>query len=426
MHNEHQTYDLLVIGSGFAGMAAALFAANRGLNVALTGANGGIDFSTGLIDLMAVHPLDTGRCWDDPWAAREAVIKDIPNHPYARVSRENTAHAVDAFCNFLAEQGFPYLGNDTKNVRVLTPLGGTKITYRVAASVWEGVQAMERKAPTLIVDFDGLKGFSGRQIVENQKENWPALRSVTLGFPGSQGELYPQRMAWDLGIASQRRELVEQILPHAEKVEYIGFPAILGLNEPMQCLSHLQELTGKKIFEIPTLPPAIAGTRLNALFERGLGKKGVQSFAQKMVCGVDMTDPEEFIFHLGKTQPELTVGARTAILASGRFLGKGRYADRTHIRETVFDLPVTQPESRLQWHQKKFFDPKGHPINQCGLETDQWLRPLDASGNPAHPHLYAAGAILAHNDWMRMKCGAGVALATAFHAVENAVRDIKK
>ena len=53
-----KTYDVMVIGSGFAGMAAALFAANRGLSVVQTGATGGIDFSTGFIDLLAVHPID--------------------------------------------------------------------------------------------------------------------------------------------------------------------------------------------------------------------------------------------------------------------------------------------------------------------------------------------------------------------------------
>ena len=425
MHNEQKTYDLLIIGSGCAGMAAALFAADRGLDTALVGSNGSLDFSTGLIDLMAVHPLREGRCWDDPWAARRALLKDIPNHPYARVSEENTKKAVDTFCDFLADQSFPYVGYEDRNACVLTPLGGLKPTFRMPVSVWTGVQAMEQKAPALIVDFDGLKGFSGKQIIENQKNNWPALRSVTVDFPDCKGELYPERMAWDLGNPARREELARLIIPHAGDVEYIGFPAILGLNDPMGCINHLQELTGKKIFEIPTLPPSIAGNRLRTLFDRGLAKKGVHSFYQKMVRAVETTDTGEFIFHLGKTATECTVKARGAILASGRFLGKGLHADRTHIRETIFGLPVTQPASRPEWHREKFFNPEGHPVNQCGLETDPLLRPLDATGNPAHPRLYAAGSILAHNDWMRLKCGTGLALATAFAAVENLAKDLQ-
>jgi len=53
-----------------------------------------------------------------------------------------------------------------------------------------------------------------------------------------------------------------------------------------------------------------------------------------------------------------------------------------------------------------------------GLETDEHLRPLDEGGNPAFKNLFAAGSILAHQDWMRRKCGSGLAIATAYAALE--------
>ena len=49
MTGNNTVYDVMVIGSGFAGMAATLFAARRGLSVVQTGATGGIDFSTGFL-----------------------------------------------------------------------------------------------------------------------------------------------------------------------------------------------------------------------------------------------------------------------------------------------------------------------------------------------------------------------------------------
>ena len=45
--------DLCVIGSGMAGMSAALFAARQGLSTVMVGRTGEIIFSTGLLDLMA-------------------------------------------------------------------------------------------------------------------------------------------------------------------------------------------------------------------------------------------------------------------------------------------------------------------------------------------------------------------------------------
>jgi hypothetical protein len=40
--------------------------------------------------------------------------------------------------------------------------------------------------------------------------------------------------------------------------------------------------------------------------------------------------------------------------------------------------------------------------------------------------LFAAGSILAHQDWMRMKCGSGLALSTAYAAVNSAHAELQK
>jgi glycerol-3-phosphate dehydrogenase subunit B len=98
------------------------------------------------------------------------------------------------------------------------------------------------------------------------------------------------------------------------------------------------------------------------------------------------------------------------------------YADRLRIKETVFDLPVHQPDNRAGWHRRDMLDPRGHPVNRAGLEIDDSFRPLNSSHRPAYRTLFAAGSILAHNDWKRLKCGAGLAVASAFGAVTSFVR----
>ena len=123
------------------------------------------------------------------------------------------------------------------------------------------------------------------------------------------------------------------------------------------------------------------------------------------------------VFDIGAREKEITVQAQAAILATGRFIGQGLTADRKRIRESLFDLSVSQPKSRRNWHREHFLDLKGHAINRAGLEIDECFRPLRIDGCPAHKNLYAAGSILAHCDWMRMKCGSGLAIATAYGAV---------
>ena len=81
--------DLLVIGRGMTGMAASLFAADRGLSTVQVGMTGGLIFASGLLDLLGVYPLNDTKLWTDPWAGIDHLVKEIPNHPYARLKRED-------------------------------------------------------------------------------------------------------------------------------------------------------------------------------------------------------------------------------------------------------------------------------------------------------------------------------------------------
>ena len=434
MTRAEKTYDVLVVGSGFAGMAAALFAARRGLSVAQAGAVGGIDFSTGFLDLLGVHPVAEGRRRDDPWAALRELREVRPEHPYARLPEADIAAALGEFTDFLAAQGLPYIGHEGRNAPAPTPAGTVKRTWRMPLSAWNGSLALEAGAPTLLVDFHGLKGFSAAQLVQTLEPRWPGLRAARLDFPGSSGELYPEHMAWTLADPKRRAELAASLARAAEAgaaaggVEYAGFPAVLGLREPMAVIADLERHTGLKLFEIPTLPPSIAGPRLRAAFDRGLPPLGVRTFTQKLVLSAE-TIPDAagggFVFRLGPKSHPVGLRARAAILATGRFFGKGLAADRHGVREPVFGLPVHQPGARADWHREEFFDVRGHALNRAGLEIDDRFRPLGDSGGPLCERLFAAGAILAHQDWMRQKCGAGLAVATAYAAVRGAVRALR-
>ena len=68
---DEMTCDLMVIGTGLAGTAAGLFAANRNIDAIQVGQAGGINFASGLLDVLGVHPIASGCVWDDPWAAIE-------------------------------------------------------------------------------------------------------------------------------------------------------------------------------------------------------------------------------------------------------------------------------------------------------------------------------------------------------------------
>ena len=417
MKGETRTCDLLVIGTGMAGMAAALFAAKKGITTIQVGLPGGINFAGGLLDLMAVHPVGEKRPWKDPWACIRALVQDEPAHPYAKIAPEAIRTALSEVTQFLAAVGLPYTGYGSRNVQLLTPAGTVKTTYRVPLSMWKGVDAWIDKSACLLVDFQGMKGFSARQIAEIQKPDWPGLRSARIALPGFKGEAYPVTMARALESPDMGKVLVKAVKPHLQGESVVGFPAFLGFEDTARLIAFLETELGLQIFEIPTMPPSLGGLRLQRAFEKGLPTLGVQALYQKQVRGVERLGNGDFRFEIGGADIDTVVRAKGAVLATGRFFGKGLHAHRTGIRETVFGLPVRQPESRTEWHHPDFLSPAGHPVNRAGLETDEWFRPLGEDGAPAYRNLFAAGSILAHQDWMRMKCGSGLAIATAFKAV---------
>ena len=384
-------YDVMVIGMGCAGLAAALFAVRRGFTVAICGASGGLDHSSGLIDLMAVHPVEQSRVWNDPWQAIAALVKDRPQHPYAKLREAEIRTAVEEFCSLLEKQGLPYRSRGQYNSPVPTPAGTIKQSFLLPQSVWPGTEALLEKAPTLVVGFLGLKGFSPRQMVESLQGHWSNLRHTRVKFPGKSGELHPEHLALALNDPAVLRNLAESLRGEASKgADYLGFPAVLGLERPGDIILSLEKLTGKRIFEIPTLPPSLAGRRLRTAIGQGLSGLGVALFNRQLVFRAENLGGEGWRLYLGRESATQTIQARNVILASGRFLSHGLKADRRRIIEPVFGLPVCQPPTRGDWMREQFFRPGGHPLSRAGIQVDRDFSPLDKSGRPV-PGLSAAG-----------------------------------
>lgn len=419
-------FDLAVIGSGMAGMAASLYAANRGLSVVQIGNVGGTLFATGLFDLLAVHPMAEGKIWQDPWLAMDALKKDIPEHPYRNLGRDEIEAAFKELIDFFNSGGLPYHMDPSKNCEVITSMGTIKHTFAVPDSMWPGVQAYERKSPTLLVDFAGLREYSAKQIVAGLGHLWPGLKSHTISFPGreKQVELYTAHLAQDLELAAVRVELAERIKNEIGEAKAVGFPAVLGLKRTTQICAHLGELLRVPVFEIPTMPTSVPGLRLKLFFDTHLPALKVTRIIDKRVEKA-FPSAEGFTLNTGEGDSPNQVHCRRVILATGRFMGKGLRADRTRVRETVFDLPVCQPAKREDWHAENFGAAAGHQINRAGVETDGEFRPLGPGGKVFNNNLYAAGSILAHQDWVRMKCGTGLAIATSYKAVESCCEGVK-
>jgi glycerol-3-phosphate dehydrogenase subunit B len=418
MTNKVENHDLVVIGTGLTGMAAALFAAQRNTDTVQTGLAGQLGFASGMIDVLGVHPLFQSGIVDNPWEGIALLSKDEPAHPYARIPLPSIRESVQNALAFLEQGGYPHAAHAERNIMMMTPIGTLKPTYAVPHTMACGPAALVENKSCLVVGFHGLKGFSVRQITLSLESSWPALRRVRINFPGASGELYPEAMARALEVPKNREKLIDAVAPRLWDAELVAFPAILGISRTIEVMADLEQGFGKPVFEIPTMVPGVAGLRLREIFERQLRLLGITQHYQKTVKVVGRTPEGRWLLEIGGSDENRIVSARAVILCSGRFFGKGLHAFRNGVKEVLFNLPVVQPPDRSSWHHKDLLWPEGHPINRAGLAVDNSFRPVDATGKACYPNLFAAGSILANQDWMRQKCGSGLAIATASAAVD--------
>ena len=415
--------ELAVIGTGLAGMAASCFALRRGLRTAQAGNTGAIAYTTGYFDLLGqLH----GRVLSDPWQGLDELAREEPEHPLVRVSREDTRTAFSEFVDAVSAMGVAYSRPQASNLLALTPAGTTKPTLCVPDTMLAGVDAMLKGRPTCIVDFAGMQGFSAREVVANLKSRWPQLSAVNVDYPQPRPEMrvFPEVIARMLEVPGHRAELADTLRAVVGDAEAMGLPAILGIYHPDKVHAELQALVGVPLFEIPTMPPGVPGIRLREMFQQQLPEQGITLIPQQKVKQLEL-NTDGVVLHLKDSFGDVRIDAGYALLATGRFLSGGLTADRQGVREMLLNLPVTQPQQRELWYHHDYFDPRGHPINRAGVQVDDYFRPLDSTGEPISERLYAAGVVLAHQDWVRQRCGAGVAIASAWKAIESVAACLK-
>ena len=125
----------------------------------------------------------------------------------------------------------------------------------------------------------------------------------------------------------------------------------------------------------------------------------------------------------GTEQWRETLQADGIILATGRFLGGGTRSGSRRYRGDAF--------SGFRSHSL--------PTEASGIAANSWIIAAIPSVKPAWrsttvsgrwgrtvaallKNLFAAGSVLAHQDWVRTKSGAGLAISTARGAVEAYLR----
>ncbi len=403
-------WDLIVIGTGLAGLTAARTAVEMGAKVLVIGRGmGSLALFGNSIDVLGSIPpgadMETGMAG---WIAAH------PDHPYARTGWPGISESLGAFRELFPP---PYTFDSAGGGNSIVPTGaGTmRPTYLLPITMTAG--AGMSATDMLIIGLRGFKDFQGDTVSLHLQ-----CRGVNLSLPryGLEG-LSALGLARLMDEEPFREGLGEAIRRQMAGERRIGLPAVLGLKAPADALKTLETITRAKVFEIPMLPPSIPGTRIFHRFRECLIEKGATFLLGNPVIGSDVKGSLCEGITL-QNPPLLTIyRAERYILATGRFLGGGLQADTERISEPLFRLPVSQPESRGKWFRERFFQPEAHPIHRAGIVTDPELRPIDAGGRVLLKNVRVAGSILAHHQTIEEHSHEGIDIATGYLAARRAL-----
>ena len=407
-------HDLIVIGMGLSGLMAAKTAAEAGQKVLIVGKGmGSLCLFSNTIDVLGLPPL-AGPNGMEMRDSLSQWIKDHPEHPYSRVGSERMEEALSSFLSLFPP---PYSFHTIGRTNCLLPTGAGTLrpTYLVPTTMIEA--ASLNGGHTLIAGFEGFKDFYSHYVADQLK-----CRGISLRLPGP---FYQERTATALARLMEKQSFRENIGRETRKQlqgeTRVGFPALLGMHDPVQVQEELQEMIGTKVFEIPVLPPSIPGKRIFDRFKEWLIRKGATFLLGYPVSRAIITEKRCQAIEVLRPPVITSYSAERFILATGRFMGGGLKADTEKILEPVLNLPVRQPPSREGWFGNSFWGDLPHPIHQAGVLTNASFQPVDEGGEVILENVWIAGAVLAHHHCIEEKSREGIEIATGYMAAKHAL-----
>ncbi|MDR7867018.1 MAG: anaerobic glycerol-3-phosphate dehydrogenase subunit GlpB [Sporomusaceae bacterium] len=417
-------YDVIVVGAGLAGLAAAAAAAGEGARVLLAAKGAGaLTIGGGTIDILGYGP--DGR----PVTDLAAAIAALPeSHPYGKLGLPAVREAADWFLALCEEGGYPYCGSLAANRWLPTAAGTLKPACLVPRTMdTVGVSAADG---IVILGFAGLKDYRPEMIAQGLASRpgynkHYSVVAIDCGFTGGRDATALDVARW-LDSEAGRAACAAQLKKRLPSGRFVIMPPVLGTQPGCAAWEDLEAASGCRLVEIAGAPPAVTGLRLRALLLAHLRRQGVAILEHAAVIRAEAADDRCQAIVTGRQGRERSYRARSFVFATGGFLGGGLESFAGAARESVFKLPLAVPADQQAWSQPRLLASGPQPFATFGVATDGELRPVDATGRPLLDNVRFAGAILAGCDYSYEKSGNGVALVSGYKAGVAAGRNSRE
>lgn len=402
-------HDVIVVGAGLAGLTAAVRLAESGARVlVLAKGVGATHLSAGTIDVLGYAPDRVERPLDALGALPAA-------HPYARVGADGVAAAVTWFVDRVAGGSlapYAYVGSVEENLLLPTAVGVPRPSAVVPETMAGG--DLREPGPVVAVGFRALKDFHPALLADTLARTGVPARAVELDLsPEARADVNSLGFARAFDDPAFRGQVVGQLAARRLGAEErVAFPAVLGIADPHGAWTALEHGLGRRVFEVPTLPPSVPGMRVFAILREALRRAGGSVRLNNVVVGAERDGSRVRALRVKVGLREERQGADWVVLATGGFASAGLELDsRWAAREVALGLPVAGvPEPGEERFRPGYFD--AHPMGRAGVAVDDELRPEGIE------NVLVAGATLAGAEPWKEKSGDGISLATGHRAAE--------
>ncbi len=423
-------YDCLIIGGGLAGLTCGIKCLSEGLRtVIISSGMNALHFSSGSIDVFGYtrskEPVNR------PFDYIDMYTKERPDHPYAKMGSAGVREAIDFIVPQIARENLSLVTNGDENHFHVTGIGTLKPTYLSQPSVYnERIRAAwENREPIAVLNFEGYRDYYAEMAAEQLKKQ-PLFQGVDIFVDSIRLPYYApteknllEFRSIDLARVFDTEKylprIAGEIVKKAGNARIVCLPAFIGIRDYETIHRKLEEMTGRLIYEVPSLPPSILGMRLdNALKSRFAALGGEFSIGDTVNGGEIVSGLLDHVHtcNYGATRHR----SKYYVLASGSFFSDGLRSEFNKITEPILGLTVNASQKRSEWYSEHFFDEASHPFLGYGVETNARLNPFDASGSPVE-NLFCAGALLCGYDPIREASGGGVAIATGYKAAREII-----
>ncbi len=407
--------DVIVIGSGLAGLTAALAAAESGKKVTiLTSGVGTMAVSSGCIDIL-------GYTHGKRVFAPLAEISGLPQeHPYRLVGNEAVARSAAWLQDVCRRYGLKLKANkDGRNHDLISVMGTLKPSYMSAESFDTSVFDEVRRA--VVITVENMKDVHPRLII-NQLHRYDQycdmeFMEATISCPLAQAHrnITPLDIAHFVETKEGEQWLIEKLTPYARLYPAILIPPFLGIQNSQSLWERLCDILHTRLVEMVSIPPGVAGLRIREVLKKALNDLGCAVLVENStVSGAVTRDGRCLSVVTDNHDCERLWSADQFIIATGGILGGGLETMPGKAYESIFKIPVDAPSDPQEWSSREIFGE--NLFSRLGVKCNSSLQAIDDTGRVRLRNVRFAGRILGGYDYAAEKSGHGVALATGMQA----------